>query len=376
MFDRIRHMLIKEFIQVFRDPRTRFVIFAIPVIQTIVFSYAVTTDVKHIKLAILDRDNSVASRELAARFVESGYFDPVARPSDEREVRDLVDRGDAQAVLEIDAGFQGDLQSGRTAVVQLVVDGTDSNTAGIIASYAGRIATDYAGRLMIQRLARLGQLTGPPAQVELDTRAWFNENLESRNYFVPGVIVLIITLVTLLLTAMSIVREKEVGTIEQIMVAPIRRIEFILGKTAPFVLIAFLDVTIISLVAVLWFGVPIRGSIPLLFLATAVYLLTTLSLGLLISTVSRTQQQAMMSVFFFFMPAVLLSGFVFPIANMPVPVQWLTYLNPLRYVITIVRGIFLKGIGLAILWPQFVALVGMGAALLALASRRFHKSMG
>jgi ABC-2 type transport system permease protein len=217
--------------------------------------------------------------------------------------------------------------------------------------------------------------TRQPGQVTLQTRAWFNENLESRNFYVPGVVAMIVTLVTLLLTSMAVVREKEIGTMEQIMVTPITPVEFILGKTLPFALFSFVDVIIITLVGVLWFRVPIRGSLLVLFLATALYLMTTLGVGLVVSTVSQTQQQAMMTTFFFFMPAILLSGFMFPIANIPVVVQWLTYLNPFRYFLVIIRGIFLKGVGPSVLWPQMVALAVMGPITLWLASRRFRKTL-
>ena len=211
--------------------------------------------------------------------------------------------------------------------------------------------------------------------MDLEIRAWFNENLESRNFYVPGVIALLVMLITLLLTSMAVVREKEIGTMEQIMVTPITPKEFILGKTLPFALISLVDVVLITLVGVFWFEVPIQGSLWLLLVATSLYLMTTLGMGLFISTVSRTQQQAMMSAFFFQFPAVLLSGFVFPIANMPEVVQWLTYLNPLRYFLIIIRGIFLKGVGMNILWPQMAALAVMGLLILWLASRRFRKTL-
>ena len=209
----------------------------------------------------------------------------------------------------------------------------------------------------------------------MQTRAWFNENLESRNFYVPGVIAIIVLLVTLMLTSMAVVREKEIGTMEQIMVTPIKPLEFILGKTVPFALIGFADVLLITVVSLVWFEIPIRGSVLLLLGAAALYIMTSLGVGLLISTVSETQQQAMMSTFFFYFPAVLLSGFMFPIANMPPVIQWLTYLNPLRYFLVIIRGIFLKGVGLHILWVQMAALAVMGIITLWLASRRFHKTL-
>mgnify|MGYP006371124001 FL=1 len=375
MFERITQMLIKEFIQILRDPRMRAVIFAMPLVQTLVFGYAVTTDVTHVPTAIFDLDNSRASRELVARFTGSGYFDVVGYVDREEEARNLVDHGLAKAVLRMNKGFGEDLRAGRTAALQMIVDGTDSNTAGIVLNYAGQIAGRFSEVVLHTRFVRAtGQPVAPP-RVALETRAWFNENLESRNFYVPGVIVLIVTLVTLMLSSMAVVREKELGTIEQIMVTPIRQSEFILGKMLPFALIGFADVVLVTAIAGYWFDVPIRGSLMLLLGATSLYLMSTLGIGLLISTISRTQQQAMMSAFFYYFPAMLLSGFVFPIANMPEAVQWLTYLNPLRYFLVIIRGIFLKGVGPDILWPQMAALLMLGAATLWVATRRFQKTI-
>lgn len=375
MIERIKHMLIKEFIQIFRDPRMKGVIFLMPVIQLLVFGYAVTTDVKHVATAIYDLDNSVVSRELIARFVESGYFDIAAYAANPRHVRELIDQGDVRAVLQMNKGFADDLRAGRTATLQLIVDGTDSNTAGIVLNYSAKIAGEFSQKVLATRFSRLKGSAAAPATVKLQTRAWFNENLESRNFYVPGVIAIIVMLITLMLTSMAVVREKEIGTMEQIMVTPITPAEFILGKTIPFALIGFADVILITVLGVFWFEVPIRGSLLMLFVATALYLMTTLGVGLLISTVSETQQQAMMSTFFFYFPAVLLSGFMFPIANMPAVIQWLTYLNPLRYFLVIVRGIFLKGVGPVVLWPQMAALALMGLVVLWLASSRFKKTL-
>ncbi len=375
MIERIKHMLIKEFIQIFRDPRMKGVIFLMPIIQLLVFGYAVTTDVKHVATAVLDLDNSVASRELIARFVESGYFDIVAYAKNPNHVRELMDRGHVSAVLQMNKGFEDDLRAGRTAILQIVVDGTDSNTAGIVLNYSAKITGAFSQKILATRYSRLKGMALKPATVKLQTRAWFNENLESRNFYVPGVIAIIVMLITLMLTSMAVVREKEIGTMEQIMVTPITPAEFILGKTIPFALIGFADVVLITVLGVFWFEVPIRGSLLMLFVATALYLMTTLGVGLLISTVSETQQQAMMSTFFFYLPAVLLSGFMFPIANMPAMIQWLTYLNPLRYFLVIVRGIFLKGVGPGVLWPQMAALAVMGLVILWLASRRFKKTL-
>jgi len=375
MIERIRHMLTKEFIQIFRDPRMKGVIFLMPVIQLLVFGYAVTTDVKDVATAVYDLDNSPASRELIARFAATDYFDIMERAENPAHVRDLIDRGRVRAVLQINRGFEGDLRAGRAAALQVIVDGTDSNTEGIVLDYSTKITGGFSQDLVLERFRRIKGAATKPAEVILLTRAWFNENLESRNFYIPGVIAIIVMLITLMLTSMAVVREKEIGTMEQIMVTPITPAEFIIGKTIPFALIGFADVILITVLGVFWFEVPIRGSLLMLFAATALYLMTTLGVGLLISTVSRTQQQAMMSTFFFYFPAVLLSGFMFPIANMPVPIQWLTYLNPLRYFLVIIRGVFLKGVGPSVLWPQMAALAVMGLAVLWLASRRFQKTL-
>ncbi len=373
MFERIRHMLIKEFIQVFRDPRMRAVVFVMPIVQVLVFGYAVTTDVRHVPIAVIDFDNSIASRELTAQFTETEYFDLVGHVTTDAEAERLIDHGDAQAVLRINHGFEANLRAGRTVPLQLLVDGTDSNTAGIVLDYSARIAGRYGNSVLLTRLNRMGGgFSAEPLTVE--TRAWFNENLESRNYYVPGVIAILVMLITLMLTSMAVVREKEAGTMEQIMVTPITPGEFILGKTLPFAVIAYADVVAITLVAVFWFEVPLKGNLLLLFVATGLYIMTTLGIGLIISTMSSTQQQAMMGTFFFYLPAVLLSGFMFPIANMPEPVQWLTYANPLRYFLVIIRGIFLKGVGPSVLWTQMAALLGMGVGTLWFATKRFKKT--
>jgi len=375
MRERIRHMLVKEFLQLFRDPKLRRMVLLMPLVQVMVFGYAVTTDVHRVPTAVVDFDGSASSRELLSRFSASGYFRFVSRTRDPDEASRLLDEGKAGAILRIDEGFAQDLRAGRTAVLQVIVDGTDSNTAGIVLDYSGRIAGEYSGQVLLTRRSRLLGAVPPRKGIELVPRAWFNENLESRNFYVPGVIALIVMLITLTLSSMAVVREKEVGTIEQILVSPITPAEFILGKTLPFAFVGYADVLMIAGIGVFWFDVPIRGSLPLLLLATTFYLMTTLGIGLFISTVSGTQQQAMMTVFFFYFPAVLLSGFMFPIANMPVLVQYLTYANPLRYFLVVLRGIFLKGAGPETLWPQMAALLVMGLVTLYFTTRRFRKTL-
>lgn len=375
MFERIQHLLRKEFIQVFRDPRMRLVIFGVPIIQCLIFGYAVTMDVQHVRLALVDHDGTPASRELVAAFTGSKYFDVVLVTSSDDEARAAVDRAEVGAILHIAAGFAEDLEAGRTAAAQLLVDGSDSNTARLVLGYSQEIVRAHAQARLREQVAQRTGREPRAAAVDLRPRTWFNANLESRNYFVPGIMAVLVMLVTLMLTGMAIVREKEVGTIEQIMVTPIRPVEFILGKCAPFVVIGFVDVILVTIVGVGWFGVPLRGSLAVLFGGMGLFLLSTLGVGLFISTVCTTQQQAMMTTFFFFFPAMLLSGFIYPIANMPEPVQWLTLANPLRHVLVIIRGVFLKGVGVDLLWPQLLALLTIGLVVLGFAVTRFRKTM-
>lgn len=375
MFERLLHMLIKEFIQVLRNPRMRAVIFVIPVVQVLIIGYAVNTDVRHVPVAIYDLDRTPSSRDLIDRFEGSGCFDIVRRIATESEIQEVLDSGEAKTVLRFNRGFAEDLEGGRSASVQLLLDGSDSNTASVVLSYAGRIATEFNRTLLEKRFARTTGIRLEAEPIALVSRAWFNPNLDSRNFFVPGVLAMLVAVVSVILSSMAIVREREIGTMEQIMVTPIGRLEFILGKTIPFALIGFIDVVLISFIAVFWFQVPLLGNPLILLLGTALYLLSTLGVGLFISTVSATQQQAMMTAFFFMLPAFMLSGFTYPIANMPVVVQWLTYLNPLRYYLVIIRGVYLKGHGIEVLWPQFAGLAILGCSLLILAAGRFRKTM-
>lgn len=383
MWGRLKHMLIKEFIQIFRDPRMKAVLIGTPIMQLFVIGYAVTTDVTDVATVVLDLDRSQETRELIRRFESSGYFRVVRQVDSPRTLRQLIDRGEAKAALHFDPGFSRDLARGRTAVVQVIVDGTDSNTAGVVMDYANRIINQVSRERLQESLAgrRLGAGTLAVSQwtlpgIDLRARAWYNPDLRSRNYYVPGVIAILIMLTLLLMTSMAIVREREIGTMEQLLVSPIRPSELILGKTLPFALIGFFDVALITTVAVLWFAIPIRGSLALLFGATAIYLLPVLGVGLFISTISKTQQQALMATFFFFQPAMLLSGFAFPIANMPEAIQYLTYLNPLRYFLIIIRGVFLKGNGIEVLWPHMLALFLLGVTVLGASTLRFHKRLG
>jgi len=376
MLGRLRGMLIKEFIQVFRDKRSRLLLFAPPVIQMLVFGYAATLEIRHIPTAVLDFDNSQVSRDLLSRFTASPYFDVRARLNDRRQIGELIDRGDVTVALQIHAGFAQDLRKGQTARLQVIVDSSNSNTALIAVGYvnqiAGRFSQDYQReRLLVTFPLIQSQLSS----IVLDRRPWFNTDFDSQWFFVPGVIGNLILVMVVSLTAFAVVREREIGTLEQIMVTPIGRLEFILGKTVPFFLIGLLDTTLISLVGTLWFGVPLRGSIGVLAIGAILFILCMLGIGLFISTISMTQQQAMVSGFFFNMPAITFSGFATPISSMPEFMQWLTYLNPLRYFLDVLRGVYLKGVGLDVLWPQMTAMGVLGLVMLTISVARFHKSL-
>ena len=370
--ERLLCVIKKEFIQIFRNSKMRTIVLVMPLVQSMVFGYAVTTDVKHVNTAVYDQAQTPESRDLIDRFIHSGYFSVKKVIRSDQEMDEVIDRGEVAAILRVPSDFSGKLATGTTAAIQIVVDGTDSNTAGVVLNYAGSIIRNDAIEILRKRTGGAGRET---IGVNLQTRAWFNENLTSRNFYVPGVIASIVMLVTLLLTSMSVVREKEMGTMEQIVVTPITSAEFILGKTMPSIILGFVNMIFVTLISVFWFDIPVRGSMVTLLVANGFYLMTTIGTGLYISTISATQQQAMMSAFFFYLPAVLLSGFMFPIANMPEVVQAFTYLNPLRYFLIIIRGIFLKGAGVAILWPQMLALLVLGSLVLTLAVKRFHKNI-
>jgi len=370
MFERIQQIIVKEFLQALRDKRKRFLIIGPPLLQLFMFGYVATTDVNHIATAVYDLDRTQQSRELLKKFEASGYFYVHATPESPDELRDLLDRGNVLCALQINPGFARDIKKGIATDIQILVDGTDSNTATIAVNYAARIVAEYAQQWVSEAVkTRLNSIEFRPV-------VWYNPALRSRNYNVPGVIALIIMLIGLMLTSMAIVREREVGTMEQLMVTPIRPVELILGKTIPFALIGFFDMALVTVVGVLWFQIPIKGAFALLTLGTALYLLSVLGIGLFISTVTHNQQQALMATMLFLMPAILLSGFMFPIENMPILFQSVTYLNPLRYFLVIIRGVFLKGNGLAILWPQMAALLLLGAVITTISALRFQKRQG
>ena len=373
---RILRIARKELIQLRRDPRLLRIVLVAPVVQLFMFGYAVTTDVSHIGTAIYDEDRTAASRDLVERFVRSRYFDfdHYLRHPDEIDL--LLDAGKTQMVLHIPRGFAEDLDRRRAAQVQVILDGSDSMTAGIISGYVQGVLQSYSARVAAERLDRVKATVPRVPGVEGRLRVWYNPELKSVNYMVPGVICMILLVITMVLTSLAIVKEREIGTLEMLVVTPIKARELMIGKTIPFAVIGFVEVVLVLVVAVLWFRVPIAGNVLLLFALAGVFMLTSLGMGLFISTVSRTQQQAMMTAFFFMMPSIVLSGFMFPIENMPRVIQWLSYAIPLRYFLVIIRGIFLKGSGLDILWPQVAALAAFGVGIMALSALRFSKRLG
>ncbi|MGQ9647695.1 MAG: ABC transporter permease [Thermodesulfobacteriota bacterium] len=375
MFKRVRYLFVKELIQVLRDKRLRVTLIFPPIFQLIVFGYAANLDVKNIRTAVRDLDQTVESRDLIDRFRSSKYFKVVATPQTTDEIEKLITKGEVILSMEIPSGFSRKVKKGDTGTVQILVDGTESNTAMIALGYVGQILSDYSTAIVLKRLNQAGVFDFEEAGVDLQSRIWFNANLESRFFYVPGVIASIAFLIPIILTAQAVVREREIGTLEQIMVTPIQSWELMLGKTLPFALIGLLDVIMIALIGVFWFEIPFRGNPLILLLGNILFLLSSVGIGLFISTISSTQQQAQISTFFFMIPAFILSGFAFPLENMPEWLQYITYINPLRYFIIVIRGVFLKGIGLEILWPEIVVLAILGGIAILFSSLRFQKRL-
>jgi ABC-2 type transport system permease protein len=378
---RVLHLMRKEWIELKSDPRLFGVVVLAPLIQLVLLGYAATTDVKDIPLVVVDADRSAGSRDLIERFEVSENFVIAGLLGSTDEIDRWLDRGEAWMALSIPADYGQRLQAGRPVTLQVVVDGTDSNSTTVALGYARALVGGYTRDLLDQRRRERPAQPPPagttaPGAVNAEIQVWFNPRLESRDFMLPGIIALLLLVVTSNLSAMAIVREKEVGTLEQLNVTPLARWELIAGKLLPYAAIGVLDVVLVLIVAIYWFEVPMRGSITLIFAMSIIYLLSTLGLGLFVSSISNTQQQAMMTtVFFFLMPMIYLSGFIFPIENMPAWIQPITYLIPLRYFLVIVRGIFLKGVGLEVLWPQAAALFAWGAVVLTLATLRSTKRL-
>lgn len=359
------NILVKELLQLRRDPKILPILFIAPVIQLTLLGYAATTDIKRVELAVCDLDRTAASRRLVDRFTSSAYFRVTANVDSQEQFDPLLQSGRARVALTIPAGFEAERSAGRPGRVQLVADGADAMSGTIGLAYAATVLQDAS------------VAAGTVPLVDLRPTVLYNPDLVSRNYMVPGILGLIIMIMTMMLTAMAVVRESELGTMEQLLVTPLTPGQLIVGKLIPYALVGLVEVFTVLPVVLFWFRVPLRGSFLTLLLLTLPYMLCTLGLGLFISTLAQTQQQAMMlSAFVFILPQMLLSGFAFPIQNMPAFFQALTYLVPLRYYLVILRGVFLKGVGLAVLWPQALALVVMGVAILGLARLRFRRRLG
>jgi ABC-2 type transport system permease protein len=371
---RLRCLVWKEFLELRQNPRLFGLVIVAPILQLTLLGYAATTDVRNVPVVIADGDRSTASRSLIARFDASANFTVIDTVTTVRDVDTFLQTGKAWLALAIPPGYARSLERREPVGLQVVADGSDSNSTTVALGYATALVGEYAAAVLEDRARVEGAPGGSAPGIDMRIRVWFNPQLESRFFMIPGVLALLLLLVTANLAAMAIVREKELGTLEQLNVTPLRRWELIAGKLLPYGVIALIDVLLVTAVAVFWFEVPLRGSFTLLLAMSLLYVVCTLALGLFISTISETQQQAMMTATFFFLtPMIYLSGFIFPIENMPRVIQYATYLIPLRYFLVIVRGIFLKGIGLDLLWPQAAALALWGAAVLALAVARSRK---
>jgi len=365
----------KELLELRADRRLFLIVIFAPIIQLFMLGYAATTDIRNVPVVVADADRTTASRELIDRFSASPNFAIVGVVAGIDEIDPYLERGTAWMALAIPSGYGDGIAAGRPQTVQVVADGSDANSTTVALGYASNLIAGYAEQLTARRApapAAVGTAGG--GRIEPRVRVWFNPQLESRDFMVPGVLALLLLVVTTNLSSMGIVREKELGTLEQLNVTPLGRWELIVGKLLPYGLVGMVDVCLVLAVAVLWFDVPLRGSVVLLLALTLLFLLSTLGLGLFVSTISSTQQQAMMTTTFFFLtPMIYLSGFIFPIENMPAVIQPFTYLIPLRYYLVILRSIFLKGVGLETLWPQVAALAAWAAAILALAIARSSK---
>jgi ABC-2 type transport system permease protein len=377
IMQRLRFLVWKEFLELRKDPKLLRIVMIAPIVQLTLLGYAATTDVRDVPVVVADGDRSSRSRDLIARFDASRNFDVIDIVSTVDETERYLQHGDASLALSIPPGYGRDVESGISVTLQVIADGSDSNSTTVALGYATSLLGTYVQELVDARAVVVRP--DAPSQatrggIEPRIRVWFNPELESRHFMIPGVLALVLLVVTANLASMGIVREKELGTLEQLNVTPLRRWELVVGKLLPYGLIGMVDVLLVVAVAVFWFEVPLRGSFLLLLAMSTLYVLCTLGLGLFISTVSATQQQAMMTAtFFFMMPMVYLSGFIFPIENMPAAIRAVTYLIPLRYFLVIVRGIFLKGIGFGLLWPQAAALAAWGTIVLSLAVVRSRK---
>lgn len=368
MLHQIFALVIKELLAVLKDVKGRMVLIGPPIVQLLVFGYAATYDLNHVPFAVYNEDPSQPSRDLVARFVGASAFQEVANIHNDAEVAPLIDQRNALMVLHIDRRFSRHLLRGVPGQVQLILDGRNSNTALLVMGYANTIVTDFN----TSWAARHGAVKAPAM---LDIRARFNENLESKWFIVPGIVALLTQVVTLLVTALSVAREREAGTFDQLLVTPMRPIEILLGKCIPGLIIGSVEATFIIIAGIFWFAVPMRGGLFALYLGLFLFLLSVIGIGLMVSSLSVTQQQALLGAFLFIVPSTLLSGFATPIANIPPLIQDITYLNPMRYFLIVVRGVFLEGSSTWSLAPQYWPMLAIGLATLTIAGWLFRRRM-
>jgi len=374
----LKSFIVKEFRQILRDNRMKMMLFGAPVLMLVIFGYAVNTDVVNIRMAVLDSSRSSESRSFLERFTASGYFVYYTNAESPDMGAAALDRGDVDMFINIPYDFSRNLKKGKQAAVQIIVDGSDSSRSSVILAYISQITNDYSERFLEKSvmLTMRNRGTGTVISaggVMLNERTLFNPELKSRNFFLPGVLGLLVALITIMMTSMSVVKERESGTIEQIIVSPIKPLEFVTGKTLPFAIVGFVDIVVIAFITIVWFRVPFNGSFILMLLCGGFYIICTLGVGLYISTISQTQQQTMLSTFLFFIPSIILSGFIFPIYAMPPVFRIITLVNPMRYFIDITRGIFLKGVGVTVLWESILALGFLSVIFLALSVRRVNR---
>ncbi|MFH1197688.1 MAG: ABC transporter permease [bacterium] len=372
----IIHIIRKEFQQFRRDPKMFGIILIAPVIQLIFLGYAVNMDVENVKTVVLDYDRSSTSREFLEEFASSKYFEIVEYVDNYKNLQAMIEDGEALVGLVLPADFEYNINRNETAEMQAIFDGSDGNKGAIAAGYLVGVTGTYSKKIAAKLSDTRGAKVNFNPTIQAEVRAWYNPLLKTRNFMIPGIFGLLLSIITLILTSLAIVKEKEIGTLEQIIVTPIKPGELIMGKLIPFAILSFVVILIVLTVMILIFNLPVRGSMALLFFSSFLYILSTLGFGILVSTISKTQQQAMMiAIFVILMPMVFLSGFTFPIENMPQVIQWTTYLIPLKYFMIAIRGIILKGIGLNELWDELLVMFGMGVLVLGLSSLRFQKRL-
>jgi ABC-2 type transport system permease protein len=368
--------IAKEFQQFKRDPKMFGIILIAPVIQLIFLGYAVNLDVENVKMVVFDQNRTSTSREFVERFTSSGYFEVVESVSSYKELEKKLNKGEAILALVISQDFEKNIARRQSAKLQAIFEGSDGNQASIAAGYVQMIVSKYSKDVIAEFMNLSGRKISPSGNLSAEVRVWYNPEMKTRNYMVPGIVGLLVSLVTLVLTSLAIVKEKEIGTMEQLIVTPIKPHQLIAGKLIPFTIMGLVSVIIVLLAMRIIFAIPVKGSEGFLLLSALFYILSTLGIGLFVSTISKTQQQAMMiAIFAVMMPMIFLSGFAFPIENMPKIIQFISHIIPLKYFNTIIRGVILKGLGFADLWFEALILLIMGASILFLSANRFHKKL-